>query len=102
MINTRVTFKVVLACLQVGLWLALPSASLASDPAAPVIDTINATGNVRGLRFEPYPAAAGYSILSGTNPAVALSDGAQSLYPDQFKALMEALAPVVRAVGRTL
>jgi 3-deoxy-7-phosphoheptulonate synthase len=34
------------------------------------------------------------------NPAVALSDGAQSLYPDQFRALMEALEPVVRAVGR--
>jgi 3-deoxy-7-phosphoheptulonate synthase len=36
------------------------------------------------------------------NPAVALSDGAQSLYPDQFRALMGALAPVVRAVGREL
>ncbi len=36
------------------------------------------------------------------NPAVALSDGAQSLYPDQFKALMKTLDPVVRAVGRTL
>jgi 3-deoxy-7-phosphoheptulonate synthase len=36
------------------------------------------------------------------NPAEALSDGAQSLYPDQFKALMGALAPVVRAVGREM
>jgi 3-deoxy-7-phosphoheptulonate synthase len=36
------------------------------------------------------------------NPAVALSDGAQSLYPEQFSALMAALAPVVRAVGREL
>jgi 3-deoxy-7-phosphoheptulonate synthase len=35
------------------------------------------------------------------NPAAALSDGAQSLYPDQFQALMDALAPVVRAVGRS-
>jgi 3-deoxy-7-phosphoheptulonate synthase len=36
------------------------------------------------------------------DPAAALSDGAQSLYPDQFAALMKALDPVVRAVGRTL
>jgi len=36
------------------------------------------------------------------DPAVALSDGAQSLYPDQFEALMAALGPVVRAVGRQL
>jgi 3-deoxy-7-phosphoheptulonate synthase len=35
------------------------------------------------------------------NPAVALSDGAQSLYPDQFQRLMDALGPVVRAVGRS-
>lgn len=34
------------------------------------------------------------------NPAAALSDGAQSLYPAQFTALMDALGPVVRAVGR--
>jgi 3-deoxy-7-phosphoheptulonate synthase len=36
------------------------------------------------------------------NPAAALSDGAQSLYPDGFRALMAALAPVAQAVGRTL
>ncbi|QPQ54339.1 3-deoxy-7-phosphoheptulonate synthase [Allosphingosinicella flava] len=36
------------------------------------------------------------------NPAAALSDGAQSLYPDQFQALMDSLAPIVRAVGRQL
>jgi 3-deoxy-7-phosphoheptulonate synthase len=36
------------------------------------------------------------------DPARALSDGAQSLYPDQFAALMGALAPVVRAVGREM
>ncbi|HEX8668595.1 MAG TPA: 3-deoxy-7-phosphoheptulonate synthase [Allosphingosinicella sp.] len=36
------------------------------------------------------------------NPAVALSDGAQSLYPHQFAALMDALRPVVRAVGREM
>jgi 3-deoxy-7-phosphoheptulonate synthase len=36
------------------------------------------------------------------DPSVALSDGAQSLYPDQFRSLMAALAPVVRAVGRKM
>lgn len=36
------------------------------------------------------------------NPAAALSDGAQSLYPSGFGALMRALGPVVRAVGREL
>lgn len=46
--------------------------------------------------------ADGLLIEVHENPAVALSDGAQSLYPDQFKALMEALAPVVRAVGREI
>ena len=36
------------------------------------------------------------------NPPAALSDGAQSLYPAQFQALMDSLASVVRAVGRQL
>jgi 3-deoxy-7-phosphoheptulonate synthase len=36
------------------------------------------------------------------NPPAALSDGAQSLYPEGFRNLMAALAPVVQAVGRTL
>ncbi|MFU8802758.1 MAG: 3-deoxy-7-phosphoheptulonate synthase [Bradymonadaceae bacterium] len=36
------------------------------------------------------------------SPENALSDGHQSLYPEQFVTLMEALAPVVRAVGREL
>ncbi len=36
------------------------------------------------------------------NPAVALSDGAQTLYPDQFARLMGSLGAVARAVGRTL
>jgi 3-deoxy-D-arabino-heptulosonate 7-phosphate (DAHP) synthase len=31
-----------------------------------------------------------------------LSDGAQSLYPHQFEALIAALRPVVKAVGREL
>jgi 3-deoxy-7-phosphoheptulonate synthase len=36
------------------------------------------------------------------NPAAAWSDGAQSLDPAGFEALMRALRPVVRAVGREL
>jgi 3-deoxy-7-phosphoheptulonate synthase len=36
------------------------------------------------------------------NPPAALSDGAQSLYPEGFADLMAAVAPVVQAVGRTL
>jgi 3-deoxy-7-phosphoheptulonate synthase len=35
-------------------------------------------------------------------PETALSDGAQSLYPEQFESLMTALRPVVEAVGRSL
>jgi len=36
------------------------------------------------------------------NPDKALSDGAQSLYPDQFSELMQALRMIAIAVGRTL
>lgn len=36
------------------------------------------------------------------NPARAWSDGAQSLYPDQFQQLMTRLKPVLKAVGREL
>ncbi|MBV9526801.1 3-deoxy-7-phosphoheptulonate synthase [Sphingomonas sp.] len=36
------------------------------------------------------------------NPVDAWSDGAQSLYPHQFQALMETLRPVLAAVGRDL
>ncbi|HUP13431.1 MAG TPA: 3-deoxy-7-phosphoheptulonate synthase, partial [Niastella sp.] len=36
------------------------------------------------------------------NPEVALSDGAQSLYLDQFAELIKRTAPVAKAVGRTL
>jgi 3-deoxy-7-phosphoheptulonate synthase len=35
------------------------------------------------------------------NPAEALSDGQQSLYPDQFEELMKGLAPFVEAAGKT-
>ncbi|MGA1205682.1 MAG: 3-deoxy-7-phosphoheptulonate synthase [Opitutales bacterium] len=36
------------------------------------------------------------------NPAEALSDGAQSLYPEQFRELMENLGPFLEAAGRSL
>ncbi|HEY0084322.1 MAG TPA: 3-deoxy-7-phosphoheptulonate synthase [Allosphingosinicella sp.] len=36
------------------------------------------------------------------NPTEAWSDGAQSLYPDQFERLMAQLEPIVSAVGRQL
>lgn len=71
-----------------------------------LVDPSHGTG-VRDLVLPMSLAAAacgadGLLVEVHENPAVALSDGAQSLYPDQFQALMEALAPVVRAVGRTL
>ncbi|MGZ7030002.1 MAG: 3-deoxy-7-phosphoheptulonate synthase, partial [Terriglobales bacterium] len=37
-----------------------------------------------------------------SNPDKALSDGAQSLYPDQFKTLMEQLRMIAPAVGRSI
>ncbi|MDB5691679.1 MAG: aroF [Alphaproteobacteria bacterium] len=46
--------------------------------------------------------ADGILVEMHENPAVALSDGAQSLYPEGFAQLMKALAPVVAAVGREL
>jgi 3-deoxy-7-phosphoheptulonate synthase len=67
-----------------------------------VVDPSHGTG-IRDLVIPMALAAAacgadGILVEVHENPAVALSDGAQSLYPDQFKALMDALAPVVRAV----
>jgi 3-deoxy-7-phosphoheptulonate synthase len=46
--------------------------------------------------------ADGLMIEVHRDPAAALSDGAQSLYPAQFEALMGALRPVAAAVGRSL
>jgi 3-deoxy-7-phosphoheptulonate synthase len=36
------------------------------------------------------------------HPEEALSDGAQSLKPERFAALMQSLRPIAEAVGRTL
>ena len=71
-----------------------------------LVDPSHGTG-VRDLVIPMALAAAacgadGLLVEVHENPAVALSDGAQSLYPDQFVALMAALGPVVRAVGRQI
>jgi 3-deoxy-7-phosphoheptulonate synthase len=71
-----------------------------------LVDPSHGTG-VRDLVAPMALAAAacgadGLLIEVHENPAAALSDGAQSLYPEQFEALMASLAPVVRAVGREL
>ena len=46
--------------------------------------------------------ADGLLVEAHENPPAALSDGAQSLYPQGLRDLMSALGPVVQAVGRTL
>jgi 3-deoxy-7-phosphoheptulonate synthase len=46
--------------------------------------------------------ADGIMVEVHENPAAALSDGAQSLYPHQFEELMAALRPVAEAVGRSI
>ena len=71
-----------------------------------IVDPSHGTG-IRDLVIPMALAAAacgadGLMIEVHENPAVALSDGAQSLYPHQFEALMKALKPVVEAVGRRL
>ena len=73
----------------------------------PVIaDPSHGTGVARLV--EPMALAAlaagadGLLVEVHENPPAALSDGAQSLYPQGFRDLMSALAPIVQAVGRTL
>jgi len=46
--------------------------------------------------------ADGIIVEVHNEPSKALSDGKQSLYPEQFASLMDQLRPVVSAVGRTL
>jgi 3-deoxy-7-phosphoheptulonate synthase len=46
--------------------------------------------------------ADGVIVETHIDPAAALSDGKQSLYPEQFKDLVARLRPVVEAVGKTL
>jgi 3-deoxy-7-phosphoheptulonate synthase len=69
-----------------------------------IVDPSHGTGDrelVRPMALAAVAAGAdGIMVEVHQNPAVALSDGAQSLYPDQFGELMSALQPVARAVGR--
>jgi 3-deoxy-7-phosphoheptulonate synthase len=69
-------------------------------------DPSHATG-----RRDKVPAMARATVAAGgdgllievhPNPDKALSDGAQSLFPDQFAALMDALRIIAPAVGRTI
>lgn len=60
------------------------------DLVGPVSKAAIAAG-ADGLIIEVHPS-----------PEEALSDGAQSLKPEKFKALMKELDPVAKAVGRTL
>ena len=46
--------------------------------------------------------ADGLMVEVHPNPDRALSDGAQSLYPDQFSTLMAELRPIADAIGRSL
>jgi 3-deoxy-7-phosphoheptulonate synthase len=71
-----------------------------------LVDPSHGTG-VRDLVAPMALAAAacgadGILVEVHENPAVALSDGAQSLYPQGFRDLMAALTPVVKAIGREL
>jgi 3-deoxy-7-phosphoheptulonate synthase len=71
-----------------------------------LVDPSHGTG-IRDLVIPMSLAAAacgadGLLVEVHENPAAALSDGAQSLYPQGFRNLMTALAPVVQAVGRQL
>ena len=76
------------------------------SPLPVIVDPSHGTG-VREL----VPAMAKASAAAGAdgvmveihpNPGQALSDGPQSLRPEEFRRLMEELKPVVEAVGRRL
>ena len=69
-----------------------------------LVDPSHGTG-IRDLVIPMALAAAacgadGILVEVHENPAMAWSDGAQSLYPAQFEQLMEQLAPIAKAVGR--
>jgi 3-deoxy-7-phosphoheptulonate synthase len=71
-----------------------------------VVDPSHGTG-LRDLVAPMSRAAAacgadGIIVEVHCDPSVALSDGQQSLYPEQFKELMDGLRPIVEALGRTL
>jgi 3-deoxy-7-phosphoheptulonate synthase len=71
-----------------------------------LVDPSHGTG-IRDLVIPMSLAAAacgadGLLVEVHEDPAVALSDGAQSLYPQGFRNLMNSLRPVVEAVGRQM
>ena len=71
-----------------------------------IVDPSHGTG--KWELVEPMARAAvaagadGLMIEVHPHPEEALSDGAQSLKPERFAALMESLRPIAEAVGRTL
>jgi 3-deoxy-7-phosphoheptulonate synthase len=71
-----------------------------------ILDPSHATGDWRYVSSVSKAAVAagadGLLIEVHNDPKHALSDGAQSLRPEQFKALMEQLSRVAQAVDRTL
>lgn len=71
-----------------------------------IADPSHGTGNWRWVESvaKAFVAAGadGLMIEVHPDPANAASDGAQSLHPDKFAHLMEALKPVAQAVGREL
>jgi 3-deoxy-7-phosphoheptulonate synthase len=71
-----------------------------------VIDPSHSSGNWKYVPSLSKGAIAtgadGLIIEVHSNPAMALSDGSQSLKPANFRHLMEELKPVAEAVGRTI
>jgi 3-deoxy-7-phosphoheptulonate synthase len=71
-----------------------------------IVDPSHATGKwdlVEPVSRASVAAGAdGLIIEVHPNPEEAASDGAQSLKPERFKALIQSLKPVAEAVGRTL
>ncbi|MEX0323574.1 MAG: 3-deoxy-7-phosphoheptulonate synthase [Puniceicoccaceae bacterium] len=71
-----------------------------------VVDPSHGTGVREYVAPMAYAAAAagadGILVEVHANPAEALSDGAQSLFPEQFTELMQKLEPFVAAAGRKL
>jgi 3-deoxy-7-phosphoheptulonate synthase len=71
-----------------------------------IVDPSHGTGIRELVAPMTYAAAAcgadGVIIEVHPNPAVALSDGKQSLFPEQFAALMAGLRPFATAAGREL
>ena len=55
--------------------------------------------NLNGQLWQSFDDAVAYVH---SNPGKALSDGAQSLFPEQFATLMKELRVIAPAVGRTM